>query len=104
MRRAAAPTPVGRVDTAPASACRVERCRIPRRTGWTSEPVCSSEVPVLRDSLALVEPAASARPVYLVPVADLRYGSVVTRICGDAGSAIGIGGVWGRDARHHYSK
>jgi hypothetical protein len=44
-------------------------------------------------------------PAYLVPQKLAPFGTTVTRITGDPGTAIaGIGGMWGADARHHYSK
>jgi hypothetical protein len=45
------------------------------------------------------------RPSYLETFTDPAFGSRVTRITGDPGTAIpGIGGTWSDVARHHYSK
>lgn len=45
------------------------------------------------------------RPGYLETFTDPAFGSRVTRITGDPGTAIpGIGGTWSDVARHHYSK
>jgi hypothetical protein len=53
---------------------------------------------------ALAEPRA--RPSYLQPFVERATGASVVRVSDDAGRAIaGLdGGVWGRDARHVYSK
>lgn len=47
-----------------------------------------------------------AKPPYLTAVTDPVFGTRITRITGDPGDSIsGIpGGIWGRVARHHYSK
>jgi len=44
-------------------------------------------------------------PPYLIPQTLPPFGTTITRITGDPGTAIPvIGGTWGADARHHYSK
>ncbi len=49
------------------------------------------------------------RPAYRVTVTEPTFGTRVTRIGGDTGAQLTVGssgeiGVWGSDARHHYSK
>lgn len=49
----------------------------------------------------------AAKPAYLTPI-DTQFGTTITRIGGDASTGItfsaGGTGVWGNDARHHYSR
>ena len=52
----------------------------------------------------LVLPAPEApRPVYLTPVRDTTFGTLIVRVTGDSGSVVGGGltGTWGNEARHH---
>jgi hypothetical protein len=62
-------------------------------------------------SAVLVDPAtvftvpSIIRPGYMVPMTDPTFGTQVMRIAGDIGSSTApVGGAWGSDARHTYSK
>jgi len=61
---------------------------------------------MVTDSAAIFTVPLTARPAYLVPVADPTFRVPVTRIAGNVGAALGggVSGSWGSDARHHYSK
>ena len=62
---------------------------------------------VITDPSAVFLTPARARPAYLSPGADPTFGTTLTRIGGDAGTAFSgpsVLGTWGSDARHHYSK
>jgi hypothetical protein len=44
------------------------------------------------------------KPGYLEPITDPVFGTTITRITGEPGTPISkLGGVWGQNARHHYS-
>lgn len=60
---------------------------------------------LLSDTLTHSVPTVS-KPAYLVPTTDPVFGTKVTRITGDPGTAIsGVsGGVWGNIVHHQYSK
>ncbi len=64
---------------------------------------------LVTDSSRVITIPVAPRPAYLVPAIDPTFQAPVTRIGGDPGtafvmSATGQSGVWGRDARHNYSK
>lgn len=59
----------------------------------------------ITDEVAAVSVTPGPRPAYLQPLQLPGYGTKITRICGDAGTAIpNLGGTWGRTVLHHYSK
>lgn len=75
----------------------------------TESPVRAAGVPgffgTLTDSSAVFAEPAAPKPAYRDTVLDAVFGTRVTRITGDPGSALGgAPGVWGTDARHVYSK
>jgi hypothetical protein len=66
----------------------------------TQSAVCS----VVTDTLLKTAPTV-VKPGYLLSYIDPTFGSTVTRITGDPGTAIpSIGGTWGEITRHNYSK
>ncbi len=79
----------------------------------TAIPAAATRYPgfisgVTDSSLVFTVPSVP-RPAYLTAVTEPTFGARVTRIGGDSGqplavSSSGESGVWGSDARHHYSK
>jgi hypothetical protein len=60
---------------------------------------------VITDKNAVFSIPALSRPEYLVPTAEPTFGTILTRIAGDSGTATSpVSGTWGADARHGYSK
>jgi hypothetical protein len=47
---------------------------------------------------------AVGKPGYLASITDPVFGTKITRITGDPGTAISSGGTWGSDVHHEYSK
>ena len=62
---------------------------------------------VLRDASAVYTVQNVPKPTYLTPIPARPFGTMLTRISGDAGAPItlsaGAASVWNADARHHYS-
>ena len=62
---------------------------------------------LLTDPSVVLEVPEAAKPAYGAPLELIPFRTRVTRIVGDSGQPFRVGGtpgVWGRDARHHYSK
>jgi hypothetical protein len=59
---------------------------------------------LLTDPDAVFSIPEIAKPSYLIPITDPTFHTLITRIAGDAGERLDIGGVWPPEARHHYSK
>lgn len=76
----------------------------------TAGPARAAALPgfmdMVTDSARIFSVPNTARPAYLVPVTDPTFGTKVTRIAGNSGTAIGggVSGTWSSDVRHHYSK
>jgi chitodextrinase len=65
----------------------------------------TSAVNLVTDGSTVFSVPQVSKPAYLAPVTDPTFGTKITRITGNSGAAIlNIGGKWGSDARHHYSK
>jgi hypothetical protein len=59
----------------------------------------------LKTDLGVYSTPALSRPGYLQSITDPVFGTKITRISGNVGSAIpNIAGTWGNIVRHHYSK
>jgi hypothetical protein len=70
----------------------------------TADP-STSTTSLVTDENAVFSVPQVPKPAYLTPVTDPTFGIKITRITGDSGTTIpSIGGKWGSDARHHYSK
>ncbi|RWL14897.1 MAG: hypothetical protein EOR57_31620 [Mesorhizobium sp.] len=60
---------------------------------------------LLIDTTSRPPPSTDPRPAYLVPYTDPTFGTTITRISGDPGSAMGsTGGIWGTNVHHQYNK
>ena len=67
--------------------------------------VASLTLTIGRLDSKIVEIPDTPKPDYLESYIDPAFGTKVTRITGDPGTAIpDVYGVWGNIARHHYSK
>lgn len=86
----------------------------PAREGEAADAVAADSVERMRrnaDAAVVTNPSTVfavpilPRPPYLVPTAEPTFGTLLTRISGDSGTATSpISGTWGADARHGYSK
>ena len=62
-------------------------------------------IPMVTDSAEVFSVPIVAQPLYVKPILDPTFGTVVTRISDDAGMPLGaLGASWGTVARHRYSK
>ncbi len=86
------------------AACPLPATADPRHDGLNPEGGASPAL--LADSSAVFTEPAVPRPPYGAPMMDPTFHTLVRRIAGNVGTALGggVAGSWGRDARHHYSK
>jgi len=72
-----------------------------------SGPAAPGTRTVITDPAVVFTEPSVPKPGYLAPVVLAPFGTTVTRVVGDPGTAIAFAsgtGTWGSDARHHYSK
>ena len=62
-------------------------------------------IPMVTDSSAVFSVPIVSQPLYTTAVLEPTFGTILTRIAGDAGTPIpDLGSVWGDVVRHVYSK
>ena len=86
------------------AACPLPATADPRHDGLNPEGGASPAL--LADSSAVFTVPTVPRPAYGAPMMDPTFHTLVRRIAGNVGTALGggVAGSWGSDARHHYSK
>lgn len=74
-----------------------------RKRGLNTAP--PALVNLLTDTTSRPAPTTDPRPAYLTPYTDPTFGTTITRVSGDPGTAMGsTGGTWGSNVHHQYNK